>query len=176
MSLSEKNLSFQILRSQRRIIILRRRNPVLEDRAVGLLPRLIILIGRISCMSDSCYKNTSFFPQEQNYFVKNYLMVYSSEKKHCSPPKIVSFWVSSWEFLSFTQERIFVFKLIVLHKRLTLLVWRITFKSILADKVFVLFWGLNILLRRIFCLYWVLWSYWKDWFSSNTVNYIGSIF
>ena len=41
-------------------------------------------------MSDSCQKNTSFFPQEQNYFVKNYLMVYSSEKKPCSPPKIIS--------------------------------------------------------------------------------------
>ena len=78
---------------------------------------------------------------------------------------------SSWEFLSFTQEWIFVFKLIVLHKKLTLLVWRITFRSNLADKVFVLFWGLNILLRRILRLNWVLLSYWKGWFFSNTVNY-----
>ena len=97
-------------------------------------------------------------------------MRYSSEKKQCSPPKMVpiyteshflsklirritalpwrhnicfvenvSFRVSLWEFLSFTLEWIFVFKLIVLHKRLTLLVWIITFKSILAEKVFVLF-------------------------------------
>ena len=72
---------------------------------------------------------------------------------------------------SFTQEWMFVFKLIFLHKILTLLVWIIKFTCILADKVFVLFWGLNILLRRIFCLYWVLLSYWKDWFSSNAVNY-----
>ena len=50
---SEKNLSFQILRPQRRIIILRR-NLVLEERNVGLLPRLIILLRRITCMSDSC--------------------------------------------------------------------------------------------------------------------------
>ena len=31
---SEKNLSFQILRPQRRIIILKRRNLVLEERAI----------------------------------------------------------------------------------------------------------------------------------------------
>ena len=68
---------------------------------------------------------------------------------------------------------IFLFKLIFLHKRLTLFVWRIMFPSILADKVFVLFWGLNILLRRIFSLYWVLLSYWNDWFSSKTINYAG---
>ena len=34
----------------------------------GLLPRLIILIWRISCMSDSCYKNTNFFSQEREPF------------------------------------------------------------------------------------------------------------
>ena len=53
--------------------------------------------------------------------------------------KNVSFWLSSWKLLSFTQEWKFVFKWIVLHKRWTLLVWRITLKSILAVKVFVLF-------------------------------------
>ena len=112
-----------------------------------------IHLSRISFLKQAHQKNYSSSLKTQYLFGKN-----------------VSFWVSPQE-LSFTQEWIFVFKLIVLHKRLTLLVWRITFKSILADKVFVLCWGLNILLRRIFCLYWVLLSYWKDWFSSNAVNY-----
>ena len=69
---------------------LKRRKLVLVERTMGLLSRLRILIRRILFMSDSCQKNTSFFPQEQNYFVKNYLMVYSSEKKPCSPPKMIS--------------------------------------------------------------------------------------
>ena len=67
-------------------------------------------------------------------------------KNYCSSPetrylfgKNVSFWLSSWKLLSFTQEWKFVFKWIVLHKRWTLLLWRITLKSILAVKVFVLF-------------------------------------
>ena len=122
-------------------------------------------------------------------------MRYSSDRKHGSPPKLisipakhhilkwlvrrtqylfeknVSFWVFPWEFLSFTQEWIFVFKLMVLLQRLTLLVWRIKFKSTPADKVFVLPWDLTILLRRMWCLYWVLLKYWKDWFSSSKVNY-----
>ena len=119
----------------------------------------------LSSKDDIHLSRISFFKQA---YQKNYC---SSLKTQYLFGKNVSFWVSSWEFLSFTQEWIFVFNLIVLHKRLTLLMWRITFKSILADKLFVLFWGLNILLRRIFCLYWVLLSYWKDWFSSNAVNY-----
>ena len=142
---------------------------------------------RISYMSDSCWKNTSFSPQEQNSFAQNQLMSYFSEKKHYCPLKMISIEAEShflsklirritalpWRhniclgrvsvsesphesfFPSFKNE--IFFKLIVLHKRLNLLGWRITFKSILADKVFVLFWGLNILLRRIFCLYWVCW-------------------
>ena len=75
-----------------------------------------------------------------------------------------------WEFLSFTQEWIFGFKLIFFLQRLTLLVKRITFKSIHAEKVFVLLWALNILLRRIFSFYWVLLNYWEDWFSSNRLT------
>ena len=59
-------------------MILKRRNLFLEKRTMGLLPRLRILIRRLSCTSDSCQENTSFFPQEQNSFAKNHLMVYSS--------------------------------------------------------------------------------------------------
>ena len=103
--------------------------------------------------------------------VKNYIQKHSCKFLHSFEVWIFYWKYSSWEFLSFTQEWMFVFKLIVLHKKLTLLEWRITFRSNLAEKVFVLFWGLNILLRRILRLNWVFLSYWKDWFFSNTVNY-----
>ena len=74
---------------QNKTIFLRRRNLVLEERTVGLLPRLRVLIRRILCLSDSCKRNTSFFPQEQNSFAKNQLMKYSSGKKHCSLPTMI---------------------------------------------------------------------------------------
>ena len=119
----------------------------------------------LSSKDDIHLSRISFFKQA---YQKNYC---SSLKTQYLFGKNVSFWVSSCEFQSFTQEWILVLKVIVLHKRSTLLVWRITFKSILAGKVFVLLWGLNIPFRRIFCLYWVLLSFWKDWFSSNAVNY-----
>ena len=38
--------------------------------------------------------NTSFFPREQNYFAKNQLIGYSSEKKHCPPPNISDIYLS----------------------------------------------------------------------------------
>ena len=75
----------------------------------------------------------SFFKQA---YRKNYC---SSLETRYLFGKNVNFWLSSWKLLSFTQEWKFVFKWIVLHKRWTLLVWRITLKSILAVKVFVLF-------------------------------------
>ena len=87
---SEKNLSFQILRPQRRIIILKRRNLVFEERIMGIVLRLRILIIK-SCVCLILVKRILvFFPQEQNSFAKNQLMRYSSEKKHCSPPKMIS--------------------------------------------------------------------------------------
>ena len=66
---------------------------------------------RISYMSDSCWKNTSFSPQEQNSFAQNQLMSYFSEKKHYCPLKMISIEAES-HFLS---------KLI---RRITALPWR----------------------------------------------------
>ena len=67
--------------------------------------------------------------------VKNYIQKHSCKFLHSFEVWIFYWKYSSWEFLSFTQEWIFISKLIILRKRLTLLVWRITFKSILADSL-----------------------------------------
>ena len=49
-------------------MILKRRNLFLEKRTMGLLPRLRILIRRLSCTSDSFQENTSFFPTRTKFF------------------------------------------------------------------------------------------------------------
>ena len=68
-------------------------------------------------------------PRMKSILAESHFFKQAYQKNYCSSLKTryligknVSFWVSSWEFLSFTQESIFVFKLIVLHIRLTLLV------------------------------------------------------
>ena len=75
------------------------------------------------------WKEARPFSQDEIYFSRISFFKQAYQKNYCSSLKTryligknVSFWVSSWEFLSFTQESIFVFKLIVLHIRLTLLV------------------------------------------------------